>query len=70
MRRCAPGWCRSGVWSERHGGTNRMGTCLAERAALIVHRDQHFLARNTGSRAARLRSSIRRRARRGARRFG
>jgi sigma-54 dependent transcriptional regulator, acetoin dehydrogenase operon transcriptional activator AcoR len=37
-----------GVWSERHGGTNGMGTCLAERAALIVHRDQHFLARNTG----------------------
>jgi transcriptional regulator of acetoin/glycerol metabolism len=37
-----------GVWSERHGGTNGMGTCLAERAPLIVHRDQHFLARNTG----------------------
>jgi transcriptional regulator of acetoin/glycerol metabolism len=31
-----------GVWSERHGGTNGMGTCLAGRAALIVHRDQHF----------------------------
>jgi transcriptional regulator of acetoin/glycerol metabolism len=37
-----------GVWSERHGGTNGMGTCLAERTPLIVHRDQHFLARNTG----------------------
>jgi len=37
-----------GVWSERYGGTNGMGTCLAERAPLIVHRDQHFLARNTG----------------------
>src|SRR6185295_15573847 len=37
-----------GVWSERHGGTNGMGTCLAERAPLIVHRDEHFLARNTG----------------------
>jgi transcriptional regulator of acetoin/glycerol metabolism len=37
-----------GVWSERHGGTNGMGTCLAERVPLIVHRDQHFLARNTG----------------------
>jgi sigma-54 dependent transcriptional regulator, acetoin dehydrogenase operon transcriptional activator AcoR len=37
-----------GVWSERHGGTNGMGTCLAERAPLIVHREQHFLARNTG----------------------
>ena len=37
-----------GVWSERHGGTNGMGTCLAERTPLIVHREQHFLARNTG----------------------
>lgn len=36
------------VWSERSGGTNGMGTCLLERRPLIVHRDQHFLARNTG----------------------
>lgn len=36
------------VWSERSGGTNGMGTCLLERKPLIVHRDQHFLARNTG----------------------
>ena len=36
------------VWSERHGGTNGMGTCLFERGPLIVHREQHFLARNTG----------------------
>ena len=36
------------VWSERYGGTNGMGTCLAEREPLIVHREQHFLARNTG----------------------
>ncbi len=36
------------VWSERHGGTNGMGTCLLERGPLIIHRDQHFLARNTG----------------------
>ena len=36
------------VWSERHGGTNGMGTCLLERGPLIVHREQHFLARNTG----------------------
>jgi len=36
------------VWSERYGGTNGMGTCLLERQPLIVHRDQHFLARNTG----------------------
>ncbi|MGA7538003.1 MAG: sigma-54-dependent Fis family transcriptional regulator [Steroidobacteraceae bacterium] len=36
------------VWSEEHGGTNGMGTCLFERAPLIVHRDQHFFSRNTG----------------------
>src|SRR5499426_4013081 len=36
------------VWSERLGGTNGMGTCLFERAPLIVHRNEHFLTRNTG----------------------
>jgi sigma-54 dependent transcriptional regulator, acetoin dehydrogenase operon transcriptional activator AcoR len=36
------------VWSEEHGGTNGMGTCLFERAPLIVHRDQHFFSRNVG----------------------
>jgi len=36
------------MWSERYGGTNGMGTCLLERGPLIVHRDHHFLARNTG----------------------
>src|SRR5215470_2202790 len=36
------------MWSERHGGTNGMGTCLLERAPLIIHRHEHFLTRNTG----------------------
>jgi len=36
------------VWSEHYGGTNRMGTCLLVLGPLIIHRDQHFLARNTG----------------------
>ncbi len=36
------------VWSEQYGGTNGMGTCLVERAPLIVHRDQHFFSRNIG----------------------
>ena len=36
------------VWSERHGGTNGMGTCLLERAPVIIHRNHHFLARNIG----------------------
>jgi transcriptional regulator of acetoin/glycerol metabolism len=36
------------VWSERYRGTNGMGTCLLEHRPVIVHREQHFLARNTG----------------------
>jgi len=36
------------VWNEEHGGTNGMGTCLIERAPLIIHRDQHFFSRNIG----------------------
>jgi sigma-54 dependent transcriptional regulator, acetoin dehydrogenase operon transcriptional activator AcoR len=36
------------VWSERYRGTNGMGTCLLEHRPLIVHREQHFLVRNTG----------------------
>src|SRR5438105_768269 len=35
------------LWSEQHGGTNGMGTCLLERGPLIVHREQHFLPRIT-----------------------
>ncbi|MEH3061540.1 MAG: GAF domain-containing protein [Methylobacterium radiotolerans] len=35
------------VWSERSEGTNGIGTCLAESRALTIHRDQHFLTRNT-----------------------
>lgn len=34
------------VWSEGQEGTNAIGTCLAERRAVTIHRDQHFLARN------------------------
>ncbi len=29
-------------WDERHEGTNGIGTCLAERSAITVHRDEHF----------------------------
>lgn len=36
------------VWSEADVGTNGIGTCLAERRAVTIHRDQHFLARNIG----------------------
>ncbi|MBZ9725856.1 GAF domain-containing protein [Mesorhizobium sp. CO1-1-11] len=34
------------IWSEESEGTNGIGTCLAERRALTIHRDQHFYARN------------------------
>lgn len=35
------------VWSEESEGTNGIGTCLVEQRPLTIHRDQHFLARNT-----------------------
>ena len=34
-------------WSEAEQGTNGIGTCLAEERMVTIHRDQHFLARNT-----------------------
>lgn len=34
-------------WSEAREGTNGIGTCLAETRRVIIHRDEHFLARNT-----------------------
>jgi transcriptional regulator of acetoin/glycerol metabolism len=36
------------IWTEDHEGTNAIGTCLAEGRGVSIHRDQHFLARNTG----------------------
>lgn len=33
-------------WSEAREGTNGIGTCLAESRAVIVHRGEHFHARN------------------------
>lgn len=35
------------LWSEDAEGTNGIGTCLVERRALTIHRDQHFFSRNT-----------------------
>ncbi|MBT3361819.1 MAG: sigma-54-dependent Fis family transcriptional regulator [Rhodospirillales bacterium] len=38
----------SGIdWSERHEGTNGIGTCLVEKQALSVREKDHFLARDT-----------------------
>jgi transcriptional regulator of acetoin/glycerol metabolism len=35
------------VWSEEQEGTNGIGTCLVEKRALTIDRDQHFFTRNT-----------------------
>jgi len=34
------------VWSEAHQGTNAIGTTIAERTAITVHGDQHYLRAN------------------------
>lgn len=34
-------------WSEASEGTNGIGTCIAEQRRVIIHRDEHFRARNT-----------------------
>ncbi len=36
------------VWTERHQGTNGMGTCLLEKAPMVIHHHEHYLARNIG----------------------
>jgi transcriptional regulator of acetoin/glycerol metabolism len=34
---------RSGaIWSEKHVGTNGIGTCAVEERAVLIHKDQHF----------------------------
>jgi transcriptional regulator of acetoin/glycerol metabolism len=35
-----------GVWSEEIGGTNGIGTCIAEERPVTVHRSQHFRSRH------------------------
>ncbi|MDF9301429.1 helix-turn-helix domain-containing protein [Tritonibacter mobilis] len=34
-------------WSEASEGTNGIGTCIAEARQVIIHREEHFHARNT-----------------------
>lgn len=34
------------LWDERHEGTNGLGTCIAEGAAVTVHREEHFRGYN------------------------
>jgi len=42
------GLCQGTIWNESTEGTNGVGTCLAENRHIIIHRNEHFLARNTG----------------------
>jgi transcriptional regulator of acetoin/glycerol metabolism len=35
------------IWSEKFEGTNGIGTCLFERRAVTIDRDEHFFDRNT-----------------------
>lgn len=35
------------IWSERSQGTNAIGTAIVEERPVVIHRDQHFLSRNT-----------------------
>ena len=35
------------VWSEEVQGTNGMGTCLIERKPLVIHKSNHYFARNS-----------------------
>jgi transcriptional regulator of acetoin/glycerol metabolism len=34
------------LWDERHEGTNGIGTAVAERGSVTVHRDEHFMGYN------------------------
>ena len=34
-------------WSEATEGTNGIGTCITEQRPLTIHRNEHFMARNT-----------------------
>lgn len=42
------GLWRGADWSEATEGTNGIGTCLVEAKQLVIHREEHFYARNTG----------------------
>ncbi|OUS04837.1 Fis family transcriptional regulator [Rhodobacterales bacterium 52_120_T64] len=41
------GMCTGADWSEEREGTNGIGTCLTEQRRVIIHREEHFFARNT-----------------------
>jgi transcriptional regulator of acetoin/glycerol metabolism len=35
-------------WNEKNEGTNGIGTCIVEKKAVTIHRNDHFRSRNTG----------------------
>ncbi|MTI43966.1 regulatory Fis family protein [Roseibium hamelinense] len=41
------GLTEGAIWSEAVEGTNGIGTCLAEKAPVVIHQTQHFRAQNT-----------------------
>lgn len=41
------GLCIGASWHEMHEGTNGIGTCIEEERNIIIHKDQHFLSKNT-----------------------
>lgn len=41
------GLWQGSTWSEAEEGTNGIGTCLTEERPVIIHRGEHFFARNT-----------------------
>ena len=41
------GFCPGADWNEAAEGTNGVGTCLVENRQVVIHRDEHFYARNT-----------------------
>jgi len=50
----AHGLVQGANWSERHRGTNSLGTCAIEQQPVLVHHSEHFLSRHvdlTGSAA-------------------
>jgi transcriptional regulator of acetoin/glycerol metabolism len=44
----AAGLCLGSDWGESQAGTNGIGTCVAERRPVTVHKDEHFLSQNIG----------------------
>lgn len=42
------GMVEGAQWGEKYQGTNGMGTCAIEQCPILVHHNEHFLAKNVG----------------------